>query len=212
MRTLNVRRTSGNHGERAGYVHRSLPGCQPRLTAWHPGASERRTHGQLPMRPKGLRDNLRLIVAALALTPCNQRHGYQAGALSDHICRPPQARHLGRHASGNLRPAVVLQRVHELACNAARDHPGDGAHGPDERRQCLAPPTRIICLGVVRRGMTASGALRMREPRHSAPAELARRSHLSAERRGADGTDARQCEFHDRRAKAAAPCPQARRD
>lgn len=214
MCTLYVRGTSRSHSESACYVHRSLPGSQPRLTGWHPRATERRADRDRPVCCKGLRDCVSLVEAPFARTRRRQRHRHEIRPLSTHVDGPAQACHLSAHAIGNPTPAIVLKRVYQRTGGASARHPCNGPHGTDEWWQRRAPPARVSGLCIVRRGMATAITLRMRQSRHSTPAQWTGRTSMPAEWCRADGTHPRKREFEYRaggRARAR-ECRRRRRD
>ena len=150
------------------------------------------------MRRQSVRQHRGLVVPALPLAPAGERDGHQTAPFTRDVERPPEARHVVRHPIGRPRPAIVLERVHELAGDAAPLHPGDRADRTNEWRQCITPSAGVASDGVRRFRMAATGTLRLGQALNATPAEQAHGAALGAQRRGANRADTWQCEFEQR--------------
>src|SRR6185437_193770 len=128
--------------ERARNVAETVPWCQPRLRLRMAHSGENvRPHGNGPPRCESARQELALIIAAVAAALSGERHRHERASLIDHVARPAEPRHALGQLIGYPPPPGVLERV-------------DGAQADGARR-----PARAACRAHIRRKQRAPAAL-----------------------------------------------------
>jgi hypothetical protein len=204
------RPTIRERAERIGNVALSLPWCQPRLRPCRTRPCKKiGAERKVPEAGEPCRQDLALVVAALAAARCGEWHGHESGALVLDVRRKAQASHAARHRVTQRVPSVVLECVDDRLDGGAGKRIRR-PHSADERWQQWTPCTRCRRPRDVDR-VPASLAARTWKLLRAKPARAAHELALVARSRSAtDGAHRWQQEVQQRARGAPDPCTRQR--